>query len=316
MSLMTPTEQAELALAYEAARELLAQARDYLLRLPAVPATRELALRIDDHLTAPAGTLVRHVAETSARDATRLTWLKYLSNGEIMLAASLKGRTLTLIGDHLLSRPKAAQVVLEALDRKLTVELEPARDMSESSFAPRRAPTDLTGRERTLAPESGMPGQPVELAIELPFHEPASDFERRGWLDYLDGRRLLDNPYGSPGELRFDAEAWARGWDLARVAVMGGAFLPTSTDPSEPPGPAFLCASDYRQYLLQWVNTVAAPHAERIRRQIDLMQDIVSRAWAARVEEPSINVGEAQVAAFRATQVRQADLQAGPAAND
>ena len=128
---MTDDEVSQLALAHAAARELLAQTRDYLLRLPPVPLTKELARRIDEHLTQPHSAHARRLTEAAVRDATRLTWGKYMPNGEHMLDACVEGRTLTLMGVRLRSRPKAAKAVLEALDGPLVVTLtpDPRRDV-------------------------------------------------------------------------------------------------------------------------------------------------------------------------------------------
>jgi hypothetical protein len=124
---MTSQEQDELAVAYESARKLLAQTRDYLLRLPPVPATHDLARRIDAHLHEPAGVPLRRALAKAVSDTTQMNWGRFMPNGEPFLNANLRGRTLSLWSPHLSRRERAAQAVVLALEHGLVVSLTPAR---------------------------------------------------------------------------------------------------------------------------------------------------------------------------------------------
>jgi hypothetical protein len=124
---MTDDEHTELALAYQAARDLLEQARDYLLRLPPVPLTRDLARRLDGHLQAPDQAHVRHVLNAAVREATLLRWASWMPNGEPMLAATVEHQTLHLRSAHLDRRPAAAKALVEALTHGIHAPLEPTR---------------------------------------------------------------------------------------------------------------------------------------------------------------------------------------------
>lgn len=121
---MNQQEQDELALAYRQARELLEQTRDYLLRLPPVPVTRDFAHRIEAHLKQPAAVHLQRAFEAAASEATLMTWGRFMPNGEPFLNARVQGRTLSVWSPHLSKRKAAAKAVVEALEHRLVVDLE------------------------------------------------------------------------------------------------------------------------------------------------------------------------------------------------
>jgi hypothetical protein len=80
------------------ALQLLAEVRDYLYRLPVVPATREQARRIDDFLTNPQSAQAwRQAQERRELDET---WeaMFFSAVGYPTFAAEVRGTTLVLAG--------------------------------------------------------------------------------------------------------------------------------------------------------------------------------------------------------------------------
>jgi len=299
---MSEDEQMELALAYKQSRELLEQTRDYLLRLPPVPVTREFAERIDAHLNEPAAAHARRAMDAAVGDATRMNWSQFMPNGEPFLGVRLEGRTLTLIGTGLSHRPKAAKAVIEALDHHLTVKLEPVQVLPLVLQKPIRLPEapahDHAGESKEASEQA--------LGLPLPFNEPRGAYEEAGWEGYLTGQHHSKNPFAARVEQRVHADAWAHGWDLARVAVASGAYVPSEGSGGPPPGPAYLRASDYLSLIEDGARLARDPlEFERLQRHIKLTKAAITRAAERGVDEPAFNVGERTVAEFRA---RQRDL--------
>ncbi|MDB5930979.1 MAG: hypothetical protein JWR60_2686 [Polaromonas sp.] len=79
---------------------LLAEVRDYLMRLPVVPATRQLCRKIDAHLADPEIARVKDAAQRSLRDRTKLSGGFYAPAG-VCLQAELYQKKLTLKSDNL-----------------------------------------------------------------------------------------------------------------------------------------------------------------------------------------------------------------------
>ena len=119
------------------ALQLLSQARDYLMRLPVVPATREMARQIDDFLTDPAAKLAQlraqgQLALEKEQRTLALTWHAgtYTAAGAPLLLVEVnferpsgpdspptpEHRILTIAG-HPLKRLANGQVVTPRGDR-------------------------------------------------------------------------------------------------------------------------------------------------------------------------------------------------------
>jgi len=91
------------------ALELLGEVRDYLQRLPVVPATRGYARRIDEFLTNRDHAAVNRLAEEQIRLDGSWEGGAYSASGSIALFAEIRDSTLLLAGTDLASMPLAKQ---------------------------------------------------------------------------------------------------------------------------------------------------------------------------------------------------------------
>jgi hypothetical protein len=263
--------------------------------MPPVPVTRDFARRIDEHLAEPSGAHVRRITEASLRDATRLTWGSFMRNGEHMLSARLEGRTLTITGTRLQSRPRAAQAVLEALDGPLVVKLTP--DPRANDYARPRLPAAApAGEGAESASQTADEVAPLEL---FPFVEPRGATEEQGWQECLDGRQLVDNPHIASPNRRSEAEAWSQGWRLANAAVTARAFIPAAVGTGNPPSPDYLCARDYALLMATMERPTASAEVWRLPYHVKFAVDAAIRAAAEGLDGPYIRVGRKRAAAVR-----------------
>ncbi|ABM39700.1 hypothetical protein [Polaromonas naphthalenivorans] len=108
---------------HASALALLAEVRDYLMRLPAVPITRQLCRKIDAHLADPGIARVKDAAERALRDRTKLNGALYRVGGPC-LSAELFQKKLTLKSDNLdIPGCFSSEELLDILCRGISLEL-------------------------------------------------------------------------------------------------------------------------------------------------------------------------------------------------
>ena len=100
---------------------LLEEVRDYLLRLPVVPMTRDLARRVDQHVSRQRSVLVA----PGAKDSLPLVGHVESRKGVPILLATLHGRKLRLHAAPMASMDDEQQL-LSALSDGITIALNPA----------------------------------------------------------------------------------------------------------------------------------------------------------------------------------------------
>lgn len=107
----------------DASLTLLAEVRDYLLRLPVVPTTRALARRIDDHLEM----LRRPPLDSAGTASNEPAWVGTVQgdSGVPVLHARLQGRQLRLTPSNT-SGLVGEQRLLSALSGGVTIKLNQA----------------------------------------------------------------------------------------------------------------------------------------------------------------------------------------------
>lgn len=123
--LPTPEDTNEAMLALSQANALLDDVLGYLQRLPPVPVTREFIERIVAARTEPAGNYLRRRAELARRKAVRLEWSTWMGNGEPVVFIALEDETLRVTSQGLAKRPKAAQRLVDLIDKGLKAKLAP-----------------------------------------------------------------------------------------------------------------------------------------------------------------------------------------------
>lgn len=99
MPVTTPEDLLLLSAQNAVLRALLDETRQYLLRLPPVPVTREFAARLECAVSQPGQVRARQVTDEVLAEAIReVTWLsgsEYMPNGVPLYAVKLEGRRLT-----------------------------------------------------------------------------------------------------------------------------------------------------------------------------------------------------------------------------
>ena len=113
-------------------RALLEETRQYLLRLPPVPVTREFAARLDDIVNRTDHARAKRVAvgvlEAAVREVTTLSASEYMGNGVPLYSAHLEGRRLTLSSPGIKDGyAEAGDELVRRLGEGMAIQMEPPR---------------------------------------------------------------------------------------------------------------------------------------------------------------------------------------------
>ena len=132
MPLTTPDDLLLLSAQNAELRALLEETRQYLMRLPPVPVTREFAARLDDIVNrtdqSRAKRLAVGVLESAVRDVTTLSASEYMSIGVPLYSAHLEGRELTLSSPGVRDGyDEAGEELLRRLAAGWVIPMEPPR---------------------------------------------------------------------------------------------------------------------------------------------------------------------------------------------
>ena len=130
--LSTPDDLLLLSAQNAELRALLEETRQYLLRLPPVPVTREFAARLynivnhTDH--ARAKRVAVGVLEAAVRDVTTLSAGEYMGNGVPLYTAHLEGRRLTFSSPGIKDGyAEASDELVRRIGEGMVIQMEPPR---------------------------------------------------------------------------------------------------------------------------------------------------------------------------------------------
>ena len=85
---------------HAATLDLLEEVRDYLMRLPVAPATRDVCRRIDAHIAAPDQAVAREAVSRALRERNKLVGGLYTPAGVVLVEAEVDERRLALRSPH------------------------------------------------------------------------------------------------------------------------------------------------------------------------------------------------------------------------